>query len=69
MDKSKFLKQWRTLILGKQVVIIVYHISLHILITCQFKNPRITRLTLLNQEFDYDIRHLGELKFQNSRPS
>lgn len=51
------LRQWRTLILGRDLVIRSDHKALSFLLTCKLKTARLTRWTLFIQEYDFRIEY------------
>lgn len=52
------LKQWRTLVLGRQLTIITDHKSLNFIFTSNFKSARLSRWIMAIQEFHFDIQHI-----------
>lgn len=51
------LKQWRVFVLGTKTTVITDHKSLTFLKKCRLMNSRLTRWTLILQEYDLDIVH------------
>ncbi|KAG5870692.1 hypothetical protein JTB14_003890 [Gonioctena quinquepunctata] len=51
------LRQWRNLILGRDLVILSDHKSLSFLLTCKLRSARLSRWIMFIQEFDFRIEH------------
>lgn len=51
------LRQWRTFVLGRRLVVITDHKSLTFLLKSKLHNARLARWALFLQEFDFEILH------------
>nr|CAH7717818.1 unnamed protein product [Callosobruchus chinensis] len=51
------LRQWRTLVLGRELVIYCDHKALSFALTCRLRSARLSRWILYLQEFDFTILH------------
>ncbi|KAG5862727.1 hypothetical protein JTB14_022799 [Gonioctena quinquepunctata] len=51
------LRQWRNLILGRDLVILSDHKSLSFLLTCKLRSARLSRWIMFIKEFDFRIEH------------
>lgn len=51
------LRQWRTFVLGRKLVVITYHKSLTFLLKSKLHNARLARWALFLQEFDFEMLH------------
>ncbi|KAG5886588.1 hypothetical protein JTB14_011300 [Gonioctena quinquepunctata] len=51
------LRQWRNLILGRDLVILSDHKSLSFLLTCKLRSARLSRWIMFIEEFDFRIEH------------
>jgi hypothetical protein len=52
------LQKFRTILLGHRIVIRTDHYALKFLKQCRLLNDRLTRWSLLLNEFDYDVEHI-----------
>jgi hypothetical protein len=52
------LQKFRTILLGHRIVIRTDHYALKFLNQCRLLNDRLTRWSLLLNEFDYDVEHI-----------
>lgn len=50
-------RQWRTLILGRALVVVTDHKSLTFLLSCNLRSSRLMRWVIFLQEFDFEIVH------------
>lgn len=52
------LMKWRTYVLGSKLTILTDHKALSFLLKCRLLNNRLTRWTLILQEYAFDIRYI-----------
>jgi hypothetical protein len=52
------LQKFRTILLGHRIIIRTDHYALKFLKQCRLLNDRLTRWSLLLNEFDYDVEHI-----------
>lgn len=52
------LKQWRTLVLGRDIIVWCHHKALNFIMTCKVRSARLSRWIMFVQEFNFRVEHV-----------